>query len=600
MKTIYLNLEDDVARIVAKVKALKGEDAVLVIPKDAYVLADSINLRLLKKQTDILGSKVSILTMDETGQIYAREAGFTLKNLPKISRSKTFSDIRPQSGSKSVMTFGKARYEVNPSPVSDMQDEFIAPAVRPAAKPKKVVRKVAAKSAERVASRSAQPVAKSSMVGAGIAAGKILEHRGAKVAAARQSPLENNDWLTPTTGGLRTKADNMFMPPSSKSSKAPRRRSYKKFSLAFVALALIAVVALVVMVLPSANVTVYARSQTVARDLDLTIDTNLETVDASRLTLPATKVDETKAPSNSFTTNGKKEVGSKAQGRVAIYNLTGSAMNLRTSTTVLTVGTKSYYFVSDQNGIVALENPSKDSNATTADIIAADGGEDFNLPAGTRVEITNQAFGSQPQRLYAKTVTQVIGGSSRFVSVVSKEDLDRAQKELISKAVEEVNNGLSDGRKLVEGAYNVEVSNFTSDKPEGTESTTFVASANIKITGLAFNENDLRQMVRGRLTQTLGSDKALQEADLDQVVYKIKNLDLAAGLMQLSIHYESQAKAKIDQQDLVAQLAGKSKEQANDILLTNQNIERADITLAPSWQKSFPRLGTKIHIKIEE
>lgn len=590
MKTIYLNLEDDVARIVAKVKALKGEDAVLVIPKDAYVLADSINLRLLKKQTDMLGSKVSILTMDETGQIYAREAGFALKNLPKISRSNTFSDIRPQTRSKSVVTFGKTQF----------LDEPIAPAVKPASKPKKVLRKVAAKPAARSTVRSSQPVAKSSTVGAGIAAAKILEYRGAKVAAARQSPLENNDWLTPTTGGLRTSADNMFMPPNSKSNKPPRRRSYKKFALAFVAVALIAVAALVVIVLPSANVTVYARSQTVARDLDLTIDINQDTADASRLTLPATKVDEIKSPSDSFTANGKKEVGSKAQGRVAIYNLTGSAMNLRTSTTVLTVGTKSYYLVADLNGIVALESPTKDSNATTADIIAADGGEDFNLPAGTRVEITNQAFGSQPQRLYAKTVTQVIGGSSRYISVVSKEDLDSAQKELISKAVEEVNNNLPDGRRLVEGAYNVEVANFTSDKPEGTESTTFVASGSIKITGLAFNENDLRQMVRGRLTQTLGSDKALQEANLDQVVYKIKNMDLATGIMQLSIHYESQAKAKIDEQDLKAQLAGKSKEQANDILLTNQNIERADITLAPSWQKSFPRLGTKIHIKIEE
>lgn len=576
MKTIYLNLEDDVARIVTKVKAQKGEDVVLVIPKDAYVLADSINLRLLKKQTDMLGSKVSILTMDETGQIYAREAGFSLRRLPKISRSNTFSDIRPQRVS-ALATFGKnlKGHKPTPRPVS-------TPTIP--VKPKKTA--------------ASRPVAKSSTVG--IAAGKILEHRGAKAVATRNNRLANSDWLTPSAGGLTSKSDNVFMPPGSRSNKPPRRRSYRKVALAFVALALIAVMALVIVVLPSANVTVYARSQTVARDLDLVIDANQESVDAGRLTLPATKVDETKQVTRTFTTNGKREVGSKAQGRVAIYNLTGSSMNLRSSTTVLTVGTKTYYFTSDQNGITALESPSKDSNATTADIVAAEGGEDFNLPAGTRVEINNQTFGSQPQRLYAKTITQVIGGSSRFVSVVSREDLDSSQKELIRKAVEEVNGGLSEGRKLVEGAYNVEVTNFTPDKPEGIESTTYAASAAVKITGLAFNESDLRQMVRGRLTQTLGADKALQEAELDEIVYKIKTLDLAAGIMQLSIHYESQAKAKIDASDLITQLAGKSKEQASDILLTNQNIERVDISLAPSWQKSFPRLGTKIHIKIEE
>ncbi len=597
MKTIYLNLEDDVARIVTKVKAQKGEDLVLVIPKDAYVLADSINLRLLKKQTDMLGSKVSILTMDETGQIYAREAGFPLRRLPKISRSHTFSDIRPQRAG-STATFGKTMAVTEPEQV---------PETIPVVKPTKTTTKATANTTTRVSARAStkpvsrmnsKPVAKSSTVG--LAAGKILEHRGAKVAAARKDRLDSNDWLIPTTGGFSAKSDNMFMPPSSKNAKAPRQRSYKKFVLGFVALALVVVVALVIIVLPSANVTVYARSQTIARDLDMVIDVNQDSPNASNLTLPATKVDETKQTSKSFTANGKKEVGSKAQGRVAIYNLTGSPLNLRSSTTVLTVGTKTYYFTSDQNGIAALESPSKDSNASTADIVAVDGGEDFNLPAGTRVEINNQSFGSQPQRLYAKTVTQVIGGSSRYISVVSREDLEGAQKELIKKAVEDVNNNLSDGRKLVEGAYNVEVSNFTSDKPEGTESTGYVASADIKITGLAFNENDLRQMVRGRLTQTLGTDKTLQEADLDEIVYKIKNLDLNTGIMQLSIHYESQAKPKIDERDLIVQLSGKSKEQASDILLTNQNIERADISLAPSWQKSFPRLGTKIHIKIEQ
>ncbi len=564
MKTLYLNLEDDVTRIITKIKAQRGEtELVLVIPKGAQLLADSINLRLLKKQVDMLGSKrakVSILTMDETGQVFAKEAGFALKRLPKISRSNSISDIRPSNRS------------------TEIEDAVEATPVVAAASVKTFAKPVSSKPQPRV--------------------------HIASNTSNRKSRIENNDWLTPTAVELPARSkktkDNMFMPPNNKSTKPPQQKSYKKVALVFVALALIVVAALVIIVLPSANVTIYARSQTVARDLDLVIDANQDSVNASNLTLPATKVDETKQLSDSFTVNGKKEVGSKAQGRIVIYNLTGSPMNLRASTTVLTVGTKTYYFVSDINGINALESPSKDSNATTADIVAADGGEDFNLPAGTRVEITNQSFGSQPQRLYAKTVTQVIGGSSRFVSVVSKEDIDAAQKTLIKKAVDDVNSNLSDGRKLVDGAYNIELTNFTPDKAEGIEGTVFNASATIKITGLAFNENDLKGMVRGRLTQTLGTDKSLQEQEQDTVVYKIKNLDLASGVMQLSIHYESQAKPTIDKVGLTSQLAGKSKEQANDILLTNPNIERVNIKLAPTWQKSFPRITGKVHIEVVE
>lgn len=582
MKTIYLNLEDDVAKITAKVKAQRGEELILVIPKEAQVLADSINLRLLKKQVDMLGTKVSILTMDETGQVFAKEAGFPLKRLPKISRSRSVSDIRPAG----------ERQPFEPMMATASVTTFKTPS--------QSVRKTIRKTAQEVAPRPAQQRSIHQQLTQSRTSVKHSSPSIASKTAVRKSRLENNTWLTPTPINLNDRQDNMFMPPNSKSNKPPQRRSYKKAVMVFVALALITVVALVVVVLPSSNVTIYARSQTVARDLELVIDSNQDTVNAGSLTLPATKIDEVKQVSDSFNVNGKKEVGSKAQGRIAIYNLTGSAMNLRSSTTVLTVGNKTYYFVSDINGINALESPSKDSNATTADIVAADGGEDFNLPAGTRVEISNQSFGSQPQRLYAKTVTQVIGGSSRYVSVVSKEDIEVAQKALINKAVEEVNKNLSDGRKLVDGAYNVEVTNFTPDKPEGAESTVFVASAEVKITGLAFNENDLKSMVRGRLTQTLGTDKTLQAQDKDSVVYKIKNLDLTTGLMQLSIHYESQAKPTIDKNGLITQLAGKSKEQASDILLTNPNIERVTINLAPSWQKSFPRITSKVRIEIVE
>ncbi|HMQ01707.1 MAG TPA: hypothetical protein PKD79_01405, partial [Candidatus Doudnabacteria bacterium] len=407
-----------------------------------------------------------------------------------------------------------------------------------------------------------------------------------------------SDWLVNNDENATPLSDNMFLPPESRDKQLPRKRSYWKWATSFVVISLITVLVLVFAVLPSANVTVYAKGQNVTRDLELTINSNALAMDVSRLTLPATATSETKEVSNLFNVNGKKEVGAKAQGRVTIYNLTGSPLNLRSSTTVLTAGSKSYYFTEDQNNIVALENPNSDTNATVADIIAADGGEDFNLPAGTRLEINNQSFGSQPQRLYAKAVTQVIGGSSRFVSVISTEDISSAQKELIRNAVDEINRGLPENRKLVDGAYAVDLQNFTTDRPEGTETTTFTASGTVSIRGLAFNENELRQMVRSRLQQTLGEDKTLQSPELDVVVNKIGRLDFEAGVMQLSLHYESVALPNIDSVDLANQLAAKSQAEAGEILQNNPDIERVDMKLAPSWQKSFPRVSSKIRVEV--
>lgn len=544
-KTIYLNLEDDVTKVTNKLKREKATDVVLVFPKQSFIFADSINLKLLKKQLDMLGKNISILTMDERGRTYAEEAGFILKTMPRAVRSKSLSDIRPRT-----------------APVPDSITK---------------------------ATPTVAPVAATSVKSKSLAKKQLLKKLVRKpVVPIPPAPLRV------------TKKDNVFIPPSDQPIKPPKRRSYRSYAVGFVTLALVIILLLVLVVLPSASITVFAKSQSVARDLDVVVDINAASAQSSNLTLPAVAVNESKTMADTFQVNGKKEMGSKSEGRVALYNLTGQPLALKASTTTLKVGDKTYLFKSDQPTVRALTSASNDSNATLADIVATEGGESFNVPAGTRVEITNQAFGSQPQRLYAKTVTQVIGGSSRFISVVAKEDLDAAQSELVKRAVESINSNLSNNAKLVEGAYTFNVESFTPDKPEGTETQNYSAELKVTITGLAFDESVLKSMVRQRLLTTLGNSKELQDLEKDTVIYRIKNLDSQNGIMQLSIHYESSSKPAIEVNDIKNKIAGKSKQEASDLILANPDVDRVEITVQPAWQSGLPRFSSKIHLEVKE
>jgi hypothetical protein len=559
-KTIYLNLEDDVNKVAAKLKREKSDEVVLVFPKKSFIFSDSINLRLLKKQVDMLGKSVSILTMDERGQTFAQEAGFELKRLPAKSRSTSFSDIRP----------------------------------RTARVPKSVAAAAAAVS-------TAAAVVSSVPARAKAVVEEALPRRATRSSTAHRvkkniRPANIHTELPPVIA-----KDNVFMPADSKVTRPKRRKSYRAYVVGFIALSLIIILLLVLVVLPSATLVVFAKSQTVARDIDITADVKAQIAESSKLTDPAVAVDQNQTMAETIAVNGKKEVGNKAEGRVAIYNLTGSPMALKAGTTTLTVGTKTYVFKQDQGNVKALTSASNDSNATVADIIATEGGESFNVPAGTRVEITNQAFGSQPQRLYAKTVTQVIGGNSRFISVVSREDIDNAQKELTKRVIDSINANLAgSGVKLVEGAYNVNVISFIADKPEGTEAQSFTAELKVQVTGLAFDETVLKNMIRQRLLTSMGAGKNLQEPEKDSVIYRIKNLDVQNGLMQLSLHYESKAKPNIEVDDLKNKIAGKSKQTASDLILANPDVDRVEITVQPAWQSSLPRFGSKIHLEVKE
>src|SRR5690242_4291351 len=93
--SIYINLEDDVSAITARLKKERSAQAVLVCPKRCFLFSDPINLKLLKKQTDLLGKEVFVLTMDEKGRAYAQAAGFGLRTLPGTARSHGVSDIQP-------------------------------------------------------------------------------------------------------------------------------------------------------------------------------------------------------------------------------------------------------------------------------------------------------------------------------------------------------------------------------------------------------------------------------------------------------------------------------------------------------------------------
>ncbi len=583
IRTIYLNLEDDIAKIAARLKRENVDEIVLVFPKKSFIFSDSINLRLLKKQVDLLGKTVHILTMDEAGQRFATEAGFSLKFLSKSSPGRGFGDIR----------------SARPAPTQAPESE---PAPAPKAAP--VVQASAPSAISAVAAAAAIAAA----------AAEALVHRKPARAPAPGAEEKAAGW------------DNLFSPIDSAGASvpaqprrlretpfaaAPRALSgiasvfHRRAILGFVALSLVVILMLVFVVLPSADITVYAKTQPVARDIEISLSTQAPEADSTRLIMPATPVNQQFDQANKFNSAGKQEVGSKAEGKVYIINLTGGTLNLKLSTTTLTLGGKKYLFNQDQTGIKTNSakggDPTKDPNIRIADIIAAQGGPDYNLPAGTRMEIANQVFGSRPQVLYAKTVSAITGGNSRFVSQITDDDIKTSQAALSQAAVDALRNDLKQKNLILpDKAFTLDNAQFTTDKPTGTQSPTFQGEAKGAISGLALDYTVLVQMIRERISRTLSGNEQLQDVSLDKASYLVKSLDLAGGSMGVSVHYESEAISDIDTSDIINRISGKTKQQASEIILSKPEIDRVDIALAPSWQNTIPRFRQKIRLEVKK
>lgn|GEM_PF-695730 len=571
--SIYINLEDDVTQIVERIKKEKSAEVVLVCPKRCFLFNDSINLRLLKKQADILKKDVSILTMDERGQLYAKEAGFSLKFLPKKQTSRGISDIgHARAIAQVVIPPAYSEPVRNENLFSHTVNEI------------KNIPKLFSDSKHHNSSKEAHP---------------LLSHSSSLKTALRANTRP------PAVPKVFTQEAVFTNQEVLEQTQVKRRNHNQRAITGLVAISLALILALVFVVLPKATVVVYPKTEPVTRDLELSMSTAIKEADASRLVIPATQIDETIEVSQIFQSQGKKEIGNKASGSVTIYNFTNQPLNLKANTTTLTVGSKSYLLVSDVLGLRPTgykDARTKEVDSSTlgapVGVVAQDGGESFNVPAGTRVEITNQVFGSKPQFLYAKTSSAITGGTTRYLSVISDQDIASSQSVLADQLLQQLRTKLKTRNLgLPEKTYTIEQITFVTDKPAATESPSFEADLKARVVGLALNQEQLKKLVFDRISQTLSSNKTLvannPEKPLDE---SVKSVDLNTQQAVLAIHFEGKAVLGLNLDNVAAELTGKTQVQVNEILRSKAEVARIDMFLAPSWQKRFPFFAQKIHI----
>lgn len=337
----------------------------------------------------------------------------------------------------------------------------------------------------------------------------------------------------------------------------------------------------------------------------MTLLPGAESGEADRLLLPTQKITRQLEVSDKFTTQGKEELGAKARGEVKIVNLTGGTLNLRSSTTVLSSESgQQYKFVTDQTQIKPLTAANVATNPDvghTAEVEAVTPGEGSNITKGERLEISNQVFGKKPEQLYARVSDEVTGGNSRFVSVITQQDFDEAQKELTAQAVEQVRSSLElDGLVVPEGGWQSSVVEFSPEKPVGTQTPTFVARVKVDLNLVAFKESGVREVLRRRLEQTLSPNLVLQASELDTVEYKVPALDFASTRLDASAAYTSKASHRVDTEDLGQQLKGKSKVEAGEIILNDDAVSKVEIKLEPGWVPSLPWISQRINIRLSQ
>jgi hypothetical protein len=405
------------------------------------------------------------------------------------------------------------------------------------------------------------------------------------------------------------------MPMSSGAEPAPAKKSrmsssFSKFFMLGIVVLVLVVFGLAVL-LPQAQITVYARSEPVNRDIEISVDKGTRSINSSKLTVPGEAVNKEISHTKNFPATGVKLSGTKSQGSIQLYNFTKNTLTLRAATTTLVVNGKKYSFTKDVTGLRPTarigvgEQQEIDQSSLIAPvpIVAQEVGETYNLGANIRMEVQNAALGQAD--VYAMTSTAISGGTSIETKVLSQEDLDNATKamqdELAKLAQTEIASSTGNASIIVQpNAVKSEILAKTANKEVGDEGTNFDMTIIARVSGLSYNEQDVKTLVLEKITSVLSEDKYLPEDGKQELTAAFKAVDVEKGTGVLAVHFETVAAYKVENTNLSKILAGKNAIEIKEILLTKPEIDRVDVRFSPFFVNKAPRFNGKIYISTIE
>lgn len=297
---------------------------------------------------------------------------------------------------------------------------------------------------------------------------------------------------------------------------------------------------------------------------------------------------------------GKKEVGNKAKGTVTIYNNFDTKKTLSSGTVIASGNSldftldKEISVGSASGDIFSGTKPGTAQGAVTASKI----GTEYNLPSGTKFTVDGSSS------IAAKNDGAFSGGTKKEVTIVAKKDVtkvtDELPKSLQDKAKEEIGKKINPDEEVLPFYDNVELSKKKLDRNEGDEAKIVTLNATATFTYFTYKKDDLEQFAQTIVKNRLGDDNTISDTGISTTLKDIKDGDDKKASAKVTI--SGGIMPKLDTTKLKKDIAGKSFEEAKDMITKLPQVENVDIRLAPPipfLPKILPRLSNNIVISIK-
>lgn len=334
--------------------------------------------------------------------------------------------------------------------------------------------------------------------------------------------------------------------------------------------------------LARADITLTLVSKTVSQEFDFQIDPQKKEIEGEKKIVPFHFALATVNNDKNRETTGKKVIGDKAKGEITIYNRTESA-KIFPSGTVL-IGPGKLKFALDNEVKIASKSPDISSGLdrwgeAKMNITAMDIGIQYNIEADSQFYFENLSSSS----FLAKNQVAFLGGTSRQISIVSRQDqeelLNELSSELKNKIIQELEGSISKEETLLLDTIEFKVGAKKFDHEIGDEATTLGLGLEVEGKAAVLKIDDLLDLAE----KTLSSESILgMELERDKSEITVSSI-LEEGKSKFLAKVKLVLKPIIDRENLIEKIRGKSIIFAQNLLLEQNLLKFIEIKISPGF-----------------
>ena len=409
--------------------------------------------------------------------------------------------------------------------------------------------------------------------------------------------LDNSVAESVATDAERAKSTKKIM-------KIPDFSSFRfKVGLAIVSVFTLAVLWFIgFVVMPKATVTLNTDTSTTTVTATATLAVGQEELDVENTIIPAERVQVEKIESVTVEATGQKNIGNRATGVITLTNCIDDGEQK-----VIPAGTQ---FSKDGKSFLTTEQvilqPALVSAGTcrsadfglseNVDVQAAESGSDFNVSEGTfNSSISGiRAFGSD-----------MTGGTSEIVTVISQEDVNRAAQELNgttrTAALAEMRSQLQEsGQVAIEETLSEGEPKIESEPAVDEESEEVTVTITVSYSMQGASSEDISRVIDSKIRENMDDQqKNIKDNGLSTVEFEVVNR-LNEAETELAMQTVATLGPDINESALREELVGKKRGDIEKQVEAIDGVRSVSVEYSPIWITTTPKSADKIEIVINE